>query len=84
MIDIGARIRAVREAKGLTQGHVASKLGVVQTTASVTEKSADLKHSVIRRISDVLEVSSAYLTGDHSSSLWKRRVLCAANHSESS
>jgi transcriptional regulator with XRE-family HTH domain len=64
MADIGQRIRAVREAKGLTQVEVAQRLEVVQTTIGMYEKSADLKHSVIRQLAEILEVSTSYLTGD--------------------
>lgn len=64
MFHIGSRIRAVREAKGYTQGFVAERLGVVQTTIGMYEKAADLKHSVILKFAQALEVNHHYLTGD--------------------
>jgi transcriptional regulator with XRE-family HTH domain len=64
MFHIGERVRAVREAKGLTQSYVADRLGVVQTTIGMYEKSADLKHSVIKKLANALEVEHRYLTGE--------------------
>ena len=64
MPTIGERIRSVREAKGLTQGDVASRLGVVHTTVGDYERASDLKHSVIKKLADALEVNHNYLTGD--------------------
>jgi transcriptional regulator with XRE-family HTH domain len=67
MQHIGQRMRAVRDAKGLTLQYVASRLGdVAHTTVHDHERSADPKHSTVLRIAEILEVAPAFLRGEDS------------------
>lgn len=63
MFHIGARVKAVRSAKALTQDDVAKRLDVTQPTIVMYERAADLKHSIILQLAEALEVHHNYLTG---------------------
>lgn len=59
---IGSRIREIRERKGLTQGQLAQRCGIIQTTVSKIEQgrfsvSIDLLGRILDAMDAELEVS---------------------------
>lgn len=71
-MNIGERIKAVREERGLTQAELATKAGLAQATVCRIERSSGERVSnkprevgadTLKRLAQVLEVSLDYLTG---------------------
>jgi transcriptional regulator with XRE-family HTH domain len=61
-MEIGKRIKAIRESKGLTQYYLAAKLAITQQTYSSSEqKSGDKKVFQIIRIAEVLEIDACLI-----------------------
>ncbi|HAV02665.1 MAG TPA: hypothetical protein DCW95_05650 [Chryseobacterium sp.] len=64
MTEIGNRIKEIRKSKGLSQGAVASQLGVSQATYGKIEKnSAQLSIDKLDKMAQILGVSGAELLG---------------------
>ncbi len=59
---VGARVRALREAKGITQDELATELGMVRTGVVKFEMGAqDFKSETIAKLSDYFGVTADYL-----------------------
>ncbi|MCW3102434.1 MAG: helix-turn-helix domain protein [Bacteroidetes bacterium] len=56
-MNIGYKIKKLREWKGLSQEYIADEIGINQSTYSKIEGGADLTLSRLEQISKVLEVS---------------------------
>lgn len=63
--QIGARIKAARLEKGLTQLELAARLGIGRTAITKWEKGVikNLKRDTIQQIADVLEISPLIMIG---------------------
>ena len=61
---IGDRIRAVREARGMSQAELAKRMGVVQQTGAKYESAGrDMRSGTIARLAQALDTSIAFLLG---------------------
>jgi transcriptional regulator with XRE-family HTH domain len=60
-INLGEQIRLAREAKGLTQGELAERLGTTQAAVSYVEQRRRLRMSVVARYAEVLGLPVAIL-----------------------
>lgn len=62
---MGDRIRALREARGMTQDELGEKLGVQKSAIRKYEKGSveNIKHSSIKIMADLFQVSPLYLMG---------------------
>jgi SOS-response transcriptional repressor LexA len=69
--DIGERLRAAIEAKGMRHGWVASEAGITPATLSniLTSRTSDPSLSVVKAIADVIGEPLGALLGDRSESL---------------
>lgn len=63
-MNIGDRVRLLREKKGITQEELATKLGY-KSKSSVThiERGRDIPRSMIVKLADILNTTPAYLMG---------------------
>lgn len=63
--QIGARIKAARLEKGLTQSELAAKLNIGRTAITKWEKGVikNLKRDTIQQIADILEMSPLTMIG---------------------
>ncbi len=58
MVDVGARIREVRKAHGLSQSELARRSGVARQTINTTEMSRNVPTiETLQKLADGLEVS---------------------------
>ena len=63
-MNIGNRIRLLRESKGLTQGELAEKLHVTQSFISVVEnKNKNLSMRKFLELAEILDCSVEVITG---------------------
>ena len=63
-MDIGTKIRKMREAKGLSQENMATELDMTQTGYGKIERNeVNLKYSSLVRISEILETSIENIIG---------------------
>jgi transcriptional regulator with XRE-family HTH domain len=66
-VDVGDRIRILRERKGLSQKHLAYKLGIPNQSLSNYERGfREAPAEVLRKIADFFGVSVDYLLGRES------------------
>ena len=57
-LELGKKLRTLRELKGLTQENIASHTGMSQKTYSLLENGrADIKIGDLEKIADLMEVS---------------------------
>lgn len=64
ILNIGNRIRLLREGKGLTQGELAEKLHVTQSFISMVEnKNQNLSMQKFIELAEILECSLEVITG---------------------
>lgn len=63
-MNVGDRVRLLREKKGMTQEELATQLGY-KSKSSVThiEKGRDIPRSMVVKLADILDTSPAYLMG---------------------
>jgi transcriptional regulator with XRE-family HTH domain len=65
MGTIGARVRKLRKAKGLTQPQLASQVGIDQSTLSDIERGASIRAEVLLRLAAALEQTPEFIvTGE--------------------
>jgi phage repressor protein C with HTH and peptisase S24 domain/DNA-binding XRE family transcriptional regulator len=71
-MNIGDRVKLLREQKGMTQEELANQLGY-KSKSSVThiERGRDIPRSMVVKLADILDTTPAYLMGweDHSTDL---------------
>lgn len=66
LITLGNRIHSARAYKKLTQNYICNKLGISQALLSKIENGkVDISISLLYQISDVLDVSIAWLIGEN-------------------
>lgn len=71
MEKVGARIRTLRQAKGLNQTELAAKVGVDQSTISDIEtKDTAFSVIVLMRLADALETTEAMILRGHDEATW--------------
>lgn len=64
MTEFGAKLRLLREAKGLSQERLAARIGVARQTVGRWERNVDLpRHETLLAVADELGVTVADLTG---------------------
>ncbi len=63
MVNVGSKIKKLRELKNLTQEHVAERLGLTQSGYSKIENGeVDLPYSRLQNIADILEMKVEDIT----------------------
>jgi transcriptional regulator with XRE-family HTH domain len=63
MVNVGTKIKKLRELKNLTQEHVAERLGLTQSGYSKIENGeVDLPYSRLQNIADILEIKVEDIT----------------------
>lgn len=66
MVDFGARLRLLRQSKGLTQKQLAENLNLTKSVVSAYETDMRLpSYDVLIKISNIFGVSTDYLLGVH-------------------
>lgn len=77
-MNIGDRVKALREKKGFTQSELAEKLGYKsKTSVAHIENGREIPRAMIVKLSDILETSPAYLMG------WEEESVSYDNNNSS-
>lgn len=84
MNDIGAKIKAARIRKGLTQDELGKLLGVQNSAIAKYEKGrvVNIKRSTIQKMSEILDMSPAEFIMDFEEEIKKDPVALAEKHIE--
>jgi transcriptional regulator with XRE-family HTH domain len=70
MIDLAGRLRALREAGGLTQSELAERLGIPSSAVSMIESGRrDIRVSTLERYLDALGAAIEFVPGDRVTTL---------------
>lgn len=63
-MDIGLRLRSLRESKGMTQEEVGKRIGVTKATVNRYETGEiDIKRTIAIKLADILDTTPSYIMG---------------------